>query len=416
MIFMMILLSADKSDRGERRMMLKKAFRNMMLVGAALLLLAPPTLARVSPGEGGSATTVAKSKKAKASAKKRGVKLAKKKVAKVTASAKKRGVKLAKKKVAKVTASAKKRGARLAKKMAAKPTVVASKNTPQYAKTVSCSGSAQDAAYLRDQLTSRSAVVMDAATGDMLYAQNPDLPGQPASTIKVLTGLIALKSLRNDDLVPASREAARMPRSKIYLRPGKKYVADDLINAVLLASANDASVALAERIAGTERAFAKLMTKKAEALGATNTVCVTANGLTAPGQQTTAHDLAMIFRHAMRDEEFCRRMAFTAVKTSDGKLLRSHNKALWQIEGAEGGKTGYTDVARKTYVGKFSRDGHELIVAIMGSESMWTDIRHLVEFGFQTKMHGMTVAGRNGHEERRHSTLRAAEARIVSNL
>ena len=210
-----------------------------------------------------------------------------------------------------------------------------------------------------------------------------------------------------------------MPRSKVYLRPGKNYVADDLINAVLLASANDASVALAERIAGSEHAFARLMTRKAEALGATNTICKTANGLTAPGQQTTAHDLATIFRQAMRDEEFCRRMAFTAVKTSDGKLLRSHNKALWQIDGAEGGKTGYTDVARKTYVGKFSRNGHEIIVSLMGSESMWTDIRRLVEFGFQTKMHGMAQA-RNavGTEavgsRQRHSALRLGDERRVA--
>ena len=213
-----------------------------------------------------------------------------------------------------------------------------------------------------------------------------------------------------------------MPRSKVYLRPGKTYVADDLINAVLLASANDASVALAERIAGSERAFAKLMTRKAESLGATNTICKTANGLTAPGQQTTAHDLATIFRQAMLDGDFCRRMAVTEVKTSDGKLLHSHNRALWQIEGAEGGKTGYTDAARKTYVGKFSRDGHEIIVALMGSESMWEDVRRLVDFGFQTKMQGMTVAAREGRGEapgrQRHSALRAVDEgrRVSTNL
>ncbi len=382
-----------------------KFLRNILLVGAALLLMAPPVVARGTSAGDREAGTSVSSRKAKKS--------------KVTVSAKKRKAKVAKKtKKSKATASAKKRKAKVAKKTRKSRVVAkAPKSHVQYATPVVYSGDAvRDAVYLRDQLTSRSAVVMDATTGDLIYAHNPDLPGQPASTIKVLTGLIALNSLRNDDLVPASRVAARMPRSKVYLRPGRKYVADDLINAVLLASANDASVALAERIAGSERAFAKLMTRKAEALGATNTVCKTANGLTAPGQQTTAHDLAMIFRQAMQDEEFCRRMAFTAVKTSDGKLLRSHNKALWQIEGAEGGKTGYTDVARKTYVGKFSRNGHEIIVSLMGSESMWTDVRRLVEFGFQAKAHGMTVAGRSGRgEERRHAALQlASEGRRVS--
>ena len=381
-------------------MIVAKIFKKIVILGAVLLLVAPPALARVSSAQGESGASVRSAKVKKSSA------------------AKKRAARVAKKK--KAGAATKKRATRVAKKQKATTVAIAKKRPAYYAKRVDFygEGSQRAAAVLQDQLTSRSAVVMDANTGELIYAQNPDMPGQPASTIKVLTGLIALKSLRNDDLVPASKEAARMPRSKIYLRPGKKYVADDLINAVLLASANDASVALAEHIAGSERAFARLMTKKAEALGATNTICVTANGLTAPGQQTTAHDLATIFRQAMRDEEFCRRMAFTAVKTSDGKLLRSHNKALWQIEGAEGGKTGYTNVARKTYVGKFSRHGHEIIVALMGSEAMWEDIRHLVEFGFQTKMHGMTVAGRSSHgADPRHSALRVAEeSRRVSNL
>lgn len=391
-----------------------KLFQKIVLIGAAMLLMAPPVVARdtqaasVAKQKSGSSVSTQQAKKSKATA------AVKKKTKKSKATAAKKARK------SKATASAKKRNVKVAKK-SKKATVAAraKRNYTHYATPVVHSSDIfQDAVYLRDQLTSRSAVVMDAATGDLIYAHNPDLPGQPASTIKVLTGLIALKSLRNDDLVPASKQAARMPRSKIYLRPGKKYVADDLINAVLLASANDASVALAERIAGSERAFAKLMTRKAEALGATNTVCKTANGLTAPGQQTTAHDLATIFRQAMRDEEFCRRMAFTAVKTSDGKLLRSHNKALWQIDGAEGGKTGYTDAARKTYVGKFSRNGHEIIVSLMGSESMWTDIRRLVEFGFQAKGQGMAEARRGLHgEERRHSALRPAdEVRRVSSL
>ena len=198
----------------------------------------------------------------------------------------------------------------------------------------------------------------------MLYSHDPDRPAQPASTIKILTGLIAIRSLQDKEMVKASRRAAGMPRSKIYLKPGKSYKADDLINAVLLASANDASVALAEKVAGSEKTFAKLMTRKARSLGAKQTICKTASGLTARGQQSTARDLAKVFNRAMENKEFARRIGKSKVRTSYGKLLRNHNKALWRVKGALGGKTGYTSAARQTYVGKFARGNTELVVAI----------------------------------------------------
>jgi D-alanyl-D-alanine carboxypeptidase (penicillin-binding protein 5/6) len=245
---------------------------------------------------------------------------------------------------------------------------------------------ARDVAFscdLRKKLSAKSAIVMDVRTGRILYAHEPDRPGQPASTIKIITGLIAINSLRDTDMVKPSSRAAMMPRSKIYISPKKSYAADDLINAVLLASANDASVALAEKVAGSESSFAKLMTSKARSLGATNTLCKTATGLTAAGQQSTARDLATVFDKAMDDKEFAARIGRTKIRTSYGQVLRNHNKALWRVDGAVGGKTGYTLAARQTYVGKFSRDNTELIVALMGSETMWMDVSRLVEYGFK---------------------------------
>ena len=238
---------------------------------------------------------------------------------------------------------------------------------------------------LRKQLSSRSAIVVDAGTGRTIYAHAPDRPGQPASTIKVLTGLISIRSLGQNDMVPVSRHAAGMPSSKVYLKEGQTYRANDLINAVLLSSANDASVALAEKIGGSEPAFANLMTDTAEKLGARNTVCKTATGLTAEGQQSTAHDLALLFNAAMQHPEFASRVARTTVQTSYGKTLKNHNKALWKVAGTEGGKTGYTCAARQTYVGKFRRSEGELLVAVMGSETMWSDVARLVEYGFRAK-------------------------------
>lgn len=235
-------------------------------------------------------------------------------------------------------------------------------------------------------ISSRSAIVMDSETGDILYSLRPDMTAQPASTIKILTGLIAIQSLENQDWVVASRRASRMPRSKIYIKQGKSYRAGDMINAVLISSANDASVALAEKIAGSERVFAKLMTHKARAWGAENTVCKTASGLTAKGQKSTARDLAILFNRAMENDEFAARISRKKVRTGYGKLLRNHNRALWRIDGSEGGKTGYTKAARQTYVGKFKRGEHELVVAVMGSETMWDDLSNLVEYGFTSKI------------------------------
>ncbi len=242
------------------------------------------------------------------------------------------------------------------------------------------------------KLTAKSAIVMDARSGETLYAYCAELPGQPASTIKILTGLISMRSLKRGEMVYASRRAARMPRSKIYLRRGKSYRADDLINAVLLASANDASVALAEKISGSERAFARLMTGKALEMGAKFTICKTATGLTKRGQKSTVRDLAVIFNMAMKNWGFARKMARKRVKTSDGKILKNHNKALWDVEGAEGGKTGYTRAAGQTYVGKFRRGKDALVVAVMGSKNRWQDVLNLVEYGFSRQQKRVITA------------------------
>ncbi|WP_319548429.1 serine hydrolase [Desulfogranum marinum] len=238
---------------------------------------------------------------------------------------------------------------------------------------------------INKQISSKCVMVMDAVTGETIFAKSPDTPRQPASTIKVLTGSIALKLLEKREKVGVSQKASRMPSSKVYLDPKKDYLATDLINAVLLASANDASVALAEKIAGNEKKFAYMMTLRAKLWGAKRTICKTASGLTAKGQQSTARDLANIFRHAMQNAEFARRMKKRKVVTTEGKTLYNHNKALWRVKGTQAGKTGYTSAARQTYVGQFSRDGERIVVAIMGSETMWSDVKKLVDYGFKKK-------------------------------
>lgn len=239
------------------------------------------------------------------------------------------------------------------------------------------------------KLSAKSFMVLDADTGRAIVAKNPDLPRQPASTIKIVTGLLAVQALGNKDRVPVSRHAASMPASKVNIQINHTYSADDMINSVLLASANDASVALAERIAGSEERFARMMTYNARRWGATNTVCRTASGLTMDGQQSTARDLAILFRHAMQNREFASRMHQRTAVTAFGRTLRNHNKALWKLAGAVAGKTGYTDAARQTYVGQFTRSGQTIVVAIMGSGTMWADLEKLVDYGFQQKKQEM---------------------------
>ena len=236
---------------------------------------------------------------------------------------------------------------------------------------------------IEKRISARSAIILDAETGEELFAKYPDNPRQPASTIKVVTAMIAIKYLKDSETVAISTHAADMPSSKVFLETDKQYQVDDLINAVLLASANDASVALAEKIAGSEENFANLMTILARLWGARYTVCRTASGLTALGQQSTSRDLATIFRYAMQHDEFARRMHQKFITTSYGKVLRNHNKALWRLEGTLGGKTGYTVAARQTYVGQFSRDKRTIVVALMGSETMWADLAELVDYGFK---------------------------------
>lgn len=261
------------------------------------------------------------------------------------------------------------------------------------------------------QISARSAIIIDARSGETLFAKAPDNPRQPASTIKILTGMIALKSLSGSEQVPVSSWAAGQPSSKVHLNPKKHYQANDLINAVLLASANDASVALAEKIAGSESSFANMMTERARLMGARNTVCKTASGLTAKGQTSTARDLAVIFRRFMEDPAFAERMKKVKVNTTYGTTLRNHNKALWQVEGTQGGKTGFTNAARQTYVGKFKRGNNEIVVAVMGSETMWNDVKKLVQRGFALQ-DGNSTASKTLPDKSQKIVARATDSKI----
>lgn len=236
------------------------------------------------------------------------------------------------------------------------------------------------------RITAMAALVMDVQTGTILYEQNAHVPLPMASTTKIMTALIGLEQLQPNTLLRLSSYAASMSPSKIYLKSGEQIRAGDLLQAILVSPANDASVALAGYISGSEEAFARLMTRRARELGARNTRFENASGLPAEGHYSTAYDLAVLLRSAMQRPAFAgiMRLKTTTLVSEAGRIwyLRNHNRLLWTFPGMIGGKTGFTRAARRTYVGMAERGSRTLIVSVLGSADLWGDVQRLLEYGF----------------------------------
>jgi len=248
--------------------------------------------------------------------------------------------------------------------------------------------------FSEESLTARSAFLLDLTTGQVLYQREPDLPLPPASTTKIVTAIVALESnRRGKDLLSVTKTATRVPSSKLYLRPGQTMSVEDLLYGLLLSSANDASLVLAEGIAGSVERFAEMMTDKAREIGAANSHFTNPHGLTAPEHYSTARDMALLFNYAMKNptfREIVRTKTSSVSSISAGKVrkvrhiqVRNHNRLLWSFEGAIGGKTGYTHAAQKCFVGAVSRNGVTLIVSLLGSRDLWGDTKRLLEYGLE---------------------------------
>jgi serine-type D-Ala-D-Ala carboxypeptidase (penicillin-binding protein 5/6) len=231
-----------------------------------------------------------------------------------------------------------------------------------------------------------AALIMDADTGEVLYEKNPHLPLPMASTTKIMTALLGMERLRPHELVQVSAYAASMAPSKIYLKPGELIRVDDLLQAILLKSANDASVALAEKISGSEPAFARAMTRRAREIGALNTHFENASGLPTDDHYSSAYDLAIILRYAMQRPDFAEimQMKTASVESVAGRMwnVRNHNRLLWTFPGALGGKTGWTRASRHCYVGMVENGGRTLIVSVLASSRLWDDVQELFRYGF----------------------------------
>lgn len=236
-------------------------------------------------------------------------------------------------------------------------------------------------------VSAKSAVLMEATSGRILYAKNANERLPMASTTKIMTALVALESGSPDRIVRIPAEAVGIEGSSIYLFEGEKLTLEQLLYALLLSSANDAAVAIAIEIAGSVEKFADLMNQKAMELGLTDTHFVNPNGLDDPEHYTTAFELAVITREALQNPLF--RKIVSTKKTTipqdgepDRRLLVNHNKLLSRYAGAIGVKTGYTKRSGRSLVSAAERDGVTLIAVTINAPSDWNDHTALLDYGF----------------------------------
>lgn len=244
-----------------------------------------------------------------------------------------------------------------------------------------------DCAEAAPWISARAYCVYDLNTGQVLEEKNLKIPYPPASTTKIMTALLALEYLDLDETALVSERAARTPPSAIGLRMGQEMKIKDLLTAALLTSANDATVVLAERVAGSEELFAFLMNKKAFVLGATATDFKNSNGLPAPGHLSSCRDLFLISRGALQ-KPF---IAETVAKVEEhighpgypqGKLVRNTNRMLTIYPGAKGIKTGTTDAAGKCLVSLAIKNDQQLITVVLRAGDRYRDSVALLDYGF----------------------------------
>lgn len=236
--------------------------------------------------------------------------------------------------------------------------------------------------------SARAAVLIERNTGMVLLCHNENEPLPMASTTKVMTALLALEKGNLDDVVTVGRNAYGVPGTSIYLDLGEQITLRDLLYGLLLASGNDAAIAIAEHIGGSVEAFCAMMTERAAELGCEDTVFVNPNGLPAEGHHTTAYDLALIAREAMTHETFreivsTQRASIPWEGRSYDRILNNKNRLLAGYEGATGIKTGYTRAAGRCLVFGAQRDGLEVIGVVLNCADWFNEAARLMDLGFE---------------------------------
>lgn len=248
-------------------------------------------------------------------------------------------------------------------------------------------------AYEKPSINAESGILMDLNTGQILYEKNINEKLSPASTTKILTALITLEKCKLDDKVVVGSKPPFEDGSKIYLLEGEEITVKDLLYAMMLESANDAALALAEYISGSSSEFAKLMNKRAVELGCNNSNFVNPNGLYEDNHYTTAYDLALISKAAMENTTF-REIVTTEYyeikptnKQLETRYIYNINKLIrgtkYKYEGIDGVKTGYTTKSKNTIVASATRGNQKILAVQLRSENdLYEDTIKLLDYGF----------------------------------
>ncbi len=254
---------------------------------------------------------------------------------------------------------------------------------------------ATDSAILQgglDELSAAASLLMEADTGAILFSKNARERRPPASTTKIMTALLILEEGQLDDSVLITERSVGVGGTGLGLKRGQRIILRDLLWALLLRSANDAASAAAAHVGGTEERFVARMNAKASSIGMEGTHFTNPHGLDDPEHYSTAYDLALLARRALRNPTFARmvrtREAWLSIQTGPNgrvvkrNLLRTHNRLLEQFFGADGIKTGFTERAGRCLVASASRGEHQLIAVLLNDAYRWTDAATLLEYGF----------------------------------
>ena len=230
-------------------------------------------------------------------------------------------------------------------------------------------------------VSAKSAVLVHADTGEVLFEKNADERMLIASTTKVMTALVVLENCDPDESVTVPEEAVYIEGSSMYLRAGNTYTVRELLYGLLLVSGNDAAMALALHVSGSTEDFAALMNEKASRLGLCDTAFANPHGLDAQEHYSTARELAVIMAEAMRDPVFREIDGTKAVNIGELTYV-NHNKLLWNYHGVNGGKTGYTMASGRSLISSAERDGLEMICVTLNDPDDWADHAALYDWGF----------------------------------
>lgn len=236
-----------------------------------------------------------------------------------------------------------------------------------------------------------SYVLMDADSGKVLLAENEHKRLPPASMTKLMTLILAVEALEDGkvslkDKVVTSEEAWKMGGSQVYLEPGEEMTFEDMLIAIAVGSANDASVAVAEHLEGTHKNFVEVMNQKAKMMGLKNTHFVNSYGLPADNHYSSAYDMAVMARCALKHPKLLEYTSIKEYNLRQGEFkLYNTNKLLWWYQGADGFKTGWTNEAKYCLTATARRDGLRLVGAVLASpepRGNFRDMMQLFNYGF----------------------------------